>query len=157
MAMSSGGGGGGVQASPNVTPMIDVMLVLLIIFMVVTPQLLAGFTAEPPRAINLREHPEDAENDHVLGLDNQGRYYFDKKLYEEKDIGPLIKQIYTQPGREDFVIYIRADQSLKYTKVLDAMDIAMKNGVRVAGLVGEQTPGTTSTVAGDTHAAGGKK
>ena len=45
MAMSSGGGGG-VQSTPNVTPMIDVMLVLLIIFMVVTPQLLAGFTAE---------------------------------------------------------------------------------------------------------------
>jgi biopolymer transport protein TolR len=155
MAMSSGGGSG-VTASPNVTPMIDVMLVLLIIFMVVTPQLLAGFTAEPPRAVNLKEHPEDADNDHVLGLDNQGRYYFDKKLYEEKDIGPLIKQIYGVAGREDFVIYIRADQNLKYDKVLDAMDIAMKNGVRVAGLVGEQTPGTTSTVAGDTHDKGGK-
>src|SRR3954463_13590478 len=154
MAMTSGGGS--VQSTPNVTPMIDVMLVLLIIFMVVTPQLLAGFTAEPPRAINLKEHPEDAENDHVLGLDSQGRYYLDKKLYEEKDVGPLIKQIYTRPGLEDFVIYIRADQNLKYDKILTAMDIAMKNGVRVAGLVGEQTPGTTSTIAGDTHDKAGK-
>jgi biopolymer transport protein ExbD len=152
----SSGGGTGVTASPNVTPMIDVMLVLLIIFMVVTPQLLAGFTAEPPRAINLKEHPEDAENDHVLGLDVQGRYYLDKKLYDEKDIGPLIKNIYTRPGLEDFVIYIRADQNLKYDKILNAMDLAMKNGVRVAGLVGEQTPGTTSTVAGDTHEKAGK-
>src|SRR3954468_12413593 len=129
MAMSSGGGGGGVTASPNVTPMIDVMLVLLIIFMVVTPQLLAGFTAEPPRAINLKEHPEDAENDHVLGLDTEGRYYLDKKLYEEKDIGPLLNQIYSTPGRDDYVLYLRADNRLKYEKVQNAMDIAMKNKV----------------------------
>lgn len=156
MAMSSGGGGGGLNPSPNVTPMIDVMLVLLIIFMVVTPQLLAGFTAEPPKAINLKDHPEDAENDHVLGLDKDGRMYLDKKLYDEKDIGQLIKNIYTAPGRDDFVMYLRADQSLKYAKVQDAMEIAMKNGVRVVGLVGEQTPGTTSTVAGDTKSAGGK-
>src|SRR3954464_15430141 len=154
MAMSRGGGS--VQSTPNVTPMIDVMLVLLIIFMVVTPQLLAGFTAEPPKAINLKDHPEDAENDHVLGLDNNGRMYLDKKLYEEKDIGQLIKNIYTQPGREDFVIYLRADQGLKYSKVQDAMEIAMKNGVHVVGLVGEQTPGTTSTIAGDTQHPGGK-
>jgi biopolymer transport protein ExbD len=150
MAMSSGGGGG-VQSTPNVTPMIDVMLVLLIIFMVVTPQLLAGFTAEPPKAINLKEHPEDAENDHVLGIDKDGRMYLDKKLYDEKDIGGLIKEIYTAPGRDDYVMYLRADQSLKYAKIQDAMEIAMKNGVRMVGLVGEQTPGTTSTVAGDTH------
>ena len=157
MAMSAGGSAGSVQSTPNVTPMIDVMLVLLIIFMVVTPQLLAGFTAEPPKAINLKDHPEDAENDHVLGLDRDGRMYLDKKLYDEKDIGQLLKEIYTQPGREDFVIYLRADQGLKYSKVQDAMEIAMKNGVRVVGLVGEQTPGTTSTVAGDTKTPSGGK
>src|SRR4051812_20917095 len=154
MAMSSGGGGG-LNPAPNVTPMIDVMLVLLIIFMVVTPQLLAGFTAEPPKAINLKEHPEDAENDHVLGLDKNGQLYFDKKLYNPEDAGQLIKNIYTAPGRDDFVLYIRADQSLKYEKVQDAMELAMKNGVHVAGLVGEQTPGTTSTVKGDTKSSSG--
>ncbi|HUX33013.1 MAG TPA: biopolymer transporter ExbD, partial [Gemmatimonadaceae bacterium] len=59
MAMSAGGGSG-VQSTPNVTPMIDVMLVLLIIFMVVTPALLAGFTATPPDAQNIKDHPEDS-------------------------------------------------------------------------------------------------
>src|SRR5207342_1065632 len=102
MAMSAGGGGGSLNPSPNVTPMIDVMLVLLIIFMVVTPALLAGFTAEPPRAVNLKDHPEDSENDHVLGIDVGGRYYLDKKLYNKDDLGPMIKQIYSAPGREDF-------------------------------------------------------
>jgi biopolymer transport protein TolR len=149
MAMSSGGGGNGVQSTPNVTPMIDVMLVLLIIFMVVTPQLLAGFTAEPPHAVNLKDHPEDPENDHVLGLDAGGRLYLDKKLYDEKDIGPQIKAWYTAPGREDFVMYLRAHGELPYANVQDAMELAMKNGVRVMGLIGEQKPGTQSTVAGD--------
>ena len=149
MAMSSGSGGGAVQSSPNVTPMIDVMLVLLIIFMVVTPALLAGFTAEPPRAINLKDHPEDTENDHVLGIDVGGRYYLDKKLYNKDDLGPLIKDIYSKPGREDFTMYLRAHNELKYAQVEEAMDIAMKNGVRVMGLIGEQKPGTASTVAGD--------
>ena len=51
MAMSAGGGGGKVESTPNVTPMIDVMLVLLIIFMVVTPALMAGFNATPPEGI----------------------------------------------------------------------------------------------------------
>src|SRR3954462_7413918 len=108
MAMSSGGGGG-VQASPNVTPMIDVMLVLLIIFMVVTPQLLAGFTADPPKAVNLKEHPEDAENDHVLGLDKTGNYFLDKKPFRQEDVGPTLSNIYGAQGREDFVLYLRAD------------------------------------------------
>jgi biopolymer transport protein TolR len=154
MAMGGGGGTQSVQSSPNVTPMIDVMLVLLIIFMVVTPQLLAGFTAEPPRAINLKDHPEDAENDHVLGIDAGGRYYLDKKLYNKEDIEPMIKQIYTADGREDFVIYLRAHTELPYSAVQDAMEMAMKNGVRVMGLIGEQTPGTNSTVIGDSKDAG---
>ena len=154
MAMGSGGGTSSVQSSPNVTPMIDVMLVLLIIFMVVTPQLLAGFTAEPPRAVNLKDHPEDEENDHVFGIDAGGRYYLDKKLYEEADIGPQIKQWYTADGREDYVMYLRAHSGLEYSKVQDAMEIAMKNGVRVMGLIGEQQPGTNSTVVGDSKNAG---
>ena len=56
MSMSAGGGGGNVKAEPNVTPMIDVMLVLLIIFMVVTPALLAGFNAVPPQGQIGRAH-----------------------------------------------------------------------------------------------------
>src|SRR6478752_4746588 len=59
MSMSTSGGGNSVKAEPNVTPMIDVMLVLLIIFMVVTPALLAGFNAVPPQGQNLKDHPED--------------------------------------------------------------------------------------------------
>src|SRR6266576_3213785 len=67
MAMSAGTAGG-VKASPNVTPMIDVMLVLLIIFMLVIPAITAGFQAVPPTGVNLKPHPEE-DQDQVLGLD----------------------------------------------------------------------------------------
>ena len=159
MAMSSGGTGA-VQSTPNVTPMIDVMLVLLIIFMVVTPALLAGFNATPPQAVNLKDHPEDANLDQVLGLDRDGNYYLNKRPIRSQDVAPMLKQIY-DARTEDKILYVKADKSLDYAKVLDALDIASHNGVRVVGMISEQKPGTISTVAGDTKAAapvaGGKK
>ena len=153
MAMSVPNSGssvvGGVRAEPNVTPMIDVMLVLLIIFMVVTPALLAGFNAEPPVAINLKDHPEDADLDQVLGIDKDGNYYLNKKPIEYAQIGPVLKQIY-DARTEDKIIYLKADKNLEYSKIIDMMDIAMKNGVRMVGMISDQKPGTISTVAGDT-------
>ena len=74
--------------------MIDVMLVLLIIFMVVTPALLAGFNAVPPQGQNLKDHPEDAENDQVLGIDRDGNYYLNKKPISKDAIEAEIKRIY---------------------------------------------------------------
>jgi biopolymer transport protein TolR len=161
MAMSSSSSGGGVKAEPNVTPMIDVMLVLLIIFMVVTPALLAGFNAQPPQGQNLKDHPEDEENDQVLGIDKDGNYYLNKKPISKTAIEAEIKRIYT--NRDDRVMYLKADKDLAYEKVVDATDMAAKNGVSVVAMISDQKPGTTSTVAGDTHAgpapatpAGGK-
>ncbi len=151
MAMSAGGGSGG-QSSPNVTPMIDVMLVLLIIFMVVTPALLAGFAATPPQAVNLKDHPEDANLDQVLGIDRDGNYYLNKKPIKTQDVGPMLKQIF-DARTEDKILYLKADKNLDYSKVLDALDLAAKNGVRVTGMISEQKPGTISTVAGDTKAS----
>ena len=148
MAMSSSAGGG-VQSSPNVTPMIDVMLVLLIIFMVVTPAQLAGFNATPPQGQNLKDHPEDEENDQVLGIDKDGNYYLNKKPISKTAIEAEIKRIYT--NRDDHVMYLKADKDLPYEKVVDATDLAAKNGVTVVAMISDQRPGTTSTVAGDTH------
>jgi biopolymer transport protein ExbD len=65
--MSTGGGGAGVQSTPNVTPIVDVMLVLLIIFMV-TPDCVAGFQADPPQAQNIKDHPRTTRQS-VLGID----------------------------------------------------------------------------------------
>ena len=152
MAMSSSAGGG-VASQPNVTPMIDVMLVLLIIFMVVTPALLAGFNAQPPQGQNLKDHPEDEENDQVLGIDKDGNYYLNKKPISKTAIEAEIKRIYST-RETDKTMYLKADKDLDYEKVVDATDMAAKNGVRVVALISDQKPGTTSTVVGDTHAPG---
>ena len=148
MAMSAGGGQS-VKAEPNVTPMIDVMLVLLIIFMVVTPALLAGFNAVPPTGQNLKDHPEDAETDQVLGIDHDGNYYLNKKPIAKTAIEAEIKRIYDSRPT-DKVMYLKADKDLLYSKVVDATEMAAKNGVRVLGLIGEQRG--VSTVAGDSKA-----
>ena len=139
MAMTTSGAGGGVASSPNVTPMIDVMLVLLIIFMIVTPLINAGFQAQPPVGVNLKSHPEDNE-DQVLGIDAFGQYYLNKKPIKNETLGEQLKRIYDART---------TDKILDYSKVLDAIDIAAHNGVRVLGAISDQQPGTESTVAGD--------
>ena len=150
MAMSTGGGGA-VKAEPNVTPMIDVMLVLLIIFMVVTPALLAGFNAQPPVGQNLKDHPEDEESDQVLGIDRDGNYYLNKRPISKEALPGEIKRIY-DVRQVDKIMYLKADKDLEYSKVVDATDIAAKNGVRMVALISDQKMGTVSTVEGDSKA-----
>jgi biopolymer transport protein TolR len=146
MAMSTTTGGG-IKAEPNVTPMIDVMLVLLIIFMIVVPALNAGFVATPPKGMNLKAHPED-KNDQVLGIDIKGQYYLNKKPIRAEDLAAQLKQIY-DARTEDKILYLKADQTLDYGKVLNALDVAAHNGVRVTGMITDQVPGTRSAVVGD--------
>ena len=110
MAMSTSSGGG-VKAEPNVTPMIDVMLVLLIIFMVVTPALLACFNAQPPVGQNLKDHPEDEEMDQVLGIDRDGNYYLNKRPISKDAIEKEIKRIY-DARQVDKIMYLKADKDL---------------------------------------------
>ena len=141
------GGGSGVKADPNVTPMIDVMLVLLIIFMIVVPQINAGFTATPPQGINLKAHPEE-EGDQGLGIDSRGQYFLNKQAIRNETLFDNLKRIYDARS-EDKILYIKADRNLEYVKVIDALDIASKAGVRVTGMITDQTPGTESTVPGD--------
>ncbi len=142
------GGGANIRAEPNVVPMIDIMLVLLIIFMIVTPALAAGFQATAPEGINLKAHPEDEENDQVLGIDADGNYYLNKRPIKTDDLPAVLRGIY-DVRTIDKILYVKAHKELEYGKVIDAMDIASKNGVRVVGAISEQRPGTESTVAGD--------
>ena len=130
--------------------MIDVMLVLLIIFMVVTPALAAGFQAIPPAGINLKTHPEE-DSDQVLGIDKSGQYFMNKRPLQNDKLAETLKAIY-DVRTVDKILYLKADKDLDFGKVLDAMDIASRNGVRVVGAVSDQVPGTESTVSGDAPA-----
>jgi biopolymer transport protein ExbD len=154
MGMSAGGGGG-VKADPNVTPMIDVMLVLLIIFMITIPQINAGFTAVPPEGQNLKPHPEE-DGDQVLGIDDQGQYYLNKQPIRNEDLEAAVREIYGKEGRDDYIMYVKAHKDLQYLKVINAMDVLSRGGVRVAALITEQAPGTESLVESDRIRPGGK-
>ena len=109
--MSMSMGGGGVKAEPNVTPMIDVMLVLLIIFMIVIPAMNAGFNAIPPTGQNLKPHPEE-DLDQVLGIDKDGQYYLNKKPLPNADLADKLKQIY-DARQVDKIMYLKAHKELK--------------------------------------------
>jgi biopolymer transport protein TolR len=151
MAMSTTSGGG-VKAEPNVTPMIDVMLVLLIIFMIVIPAINAGFNAQPPQGVNLRPHPEE-DQDQVLGIAADGQYYLNKKAIKNETLPTELKRIF-DARTVDKILYVKADKNLEYVKVIDALDIAATAGVRVTGLITDQRPGTMSTVPGDNIVGG---
>ena len=154
MAMSMGTGGS-VKAEPNVTPMIDVMLVLLIIFMLVVPAISAGFQAIPPQGTNLKPHPEE-ERDQVLGIDANGQYFLNKAPIPNAELPQRLKAIYAN-REEDKLLYIKAHKDLEYGKVLDALDIAAHNDVRVTGMITDQKPGTVSLVQTDRIIAGEPK
>ena len=146
MGMSVGGGGS-VKAEPNVVPMIDIMLVLLIIFMLVIPAVSAGFQAIPPQGQNLKPHPEE-DTDQVLGIDADGQYYLNRVPIPNAELGARLNEIFGS-REEDFLLYVKAHKDLEYSKILDALDIAAKNKVRVAGMITDQLPGTQSLVASD--------
>ncbi len=125
-----------IVAVPNVTPMIDVMLVLLIIFMVVTPALTSGVHAEPPVAENVAPRPTD-EGDHTLALDAAGKLYLDTKPVAAALLGPSLRALYPA-GAADRVLFVRAHKELPYAAVVDAVDVASRNGVAVVGFVSER-------------------
>jgi len=146
MSMSTGSHGE-VKAEPNVTPMIDVMLVLLIIFMLVIPAITSGFQAIPPTGVNLKPHPEE-DQDQVLGIDANGQYYLNTKAIPNAELGVRLKQIF-ENRETDKLLYVKAHKDLEYGKVLDALDIAAHNDVRVTGMISDQKPGTVSAVQTD--------
>jgi biopolymer transport protein ExbD len=118
--------------------MVDVMLVLLIIFMVVTPALLQGFTATLPQGANLIERPAD-EARVTLGLDVQGNYYLNRQLIpKDQAMVRLQTEFNLQP--DDKVLFLKAHHDLPYEEVLVAMKIARDAGARVMAAVSEQSP-----------------
>jgi biopolymer transport protein ExbD len=127
-----------LQASINVTPLVDVVLVLLIIFMVVTPALLQGFQATLPTGDNLLERPEE-ESRVVVGIDVEGNWYFNKRPITRENMFVALQTSFIERP-EDKVLYLKADNGLPYQAVLEMMDIGRDAGARVMAAVSEKTP-----------------
>ncbi|HEY9013990.1 MAG TPA: biopolymer transporter ExbD [Gemmatimonadales bacterium] len=142
MAGGNIGGAGqtSVKSSPNVVPMIDIMLVLLIIFMIVTPLIAAGFKATLPKGKNLDPRPE-GDNEVVLGIDQAGRYFLDGRPLPEGTLEDQLRSRF-QSRTEDKILYFKADNQLKYSKVQEAVETARKAGVRVMAAITEPNKST---------------
>jgi len=137
MAMQAGGLAGqtAVKSSPNVVPMIDIMLVLLIIFMIVTPLIAAGFKATLPKGKNLDPRPE-GDNEVVLGIDQAGNYFLDGRPLQKGTLEDQLRSRFAS-RTEDKILYFKADNQLKYSKVQEAVETARKAGVRVMAAITE--------------------
>jgi biopolymer transport protein ExbD len=124
-----------VKSEPNVIPMIDVMLVLLIIFMIVTPLIASGFKATMPQGKNLDKRPE-GENEIVLGIDAGGNYFLNGNQIAQGILGDQLRSIYASRPT-DKVMYFRADQNLRFEKIQEAVEIARQAGVVVLAAITE--------------------
>ena len=136
MAMSVGSAGQTtVKSEPNVVPMIDIMLVLLIIFMIVTPLIAAGFRATMPKGKNLDPRPE-GEGEVILGIDDQGRYFINGKGVPEGTLEDQLRSIYAA-RTEDKILFFKADNQLRFQKIQEAVETARRSGVRVMAAITE--------------------
>src|SRR5580765_4375499 len=124
-----------VKSEPNVVPMIDIMLVLLIIFMIVTPLIAAGFKATLPKGKNLDPRPE-GDNEVVLGIDQAGHYFLNGRPLPDGTLEDQLRGIFGA-RTEDKILYFKADNHLKYSKVQEAVETARRSGVRVLAAITE--------------------
>ena len=138
MSIRVGGSGQtAVKSEPNVVPMIDIMLVLLIIFMIVTPLIAAGFKATLPRGKNLDPRPE-GDDEVVLGIDVAGRYFLNGRGIPDGALEDQLRGIFAA-RTEDKILYFKADNQLKYGKIQEAVETARRSGVRVMAAITEPT------------------
>ena len=125
-----------IKSEPNVIPMIDIMLVLLIIFMIVTPLIANGFKATMPIGLHLDKRPE-GDNEVVLGIDAGGGFFLNGNAIPAAALEDQLRSIYGTTHTEDKILYFRADKDLAYAKIQDAVETARKAGVRVMAAITE--------------------
>jgi len=135
-----GGGGGGFSSEINVTPMVDIMLVLLIIFMVVTPFLQKGITVAIPR--DLRNPDEDQninkESAVIISIPKDGEYYLGKKKAGLEDLKSAVEKALANKKEEDKIVYIKSGVEVSYGEVVKVINAVREKGIDKIGLVADK-------------------
>ncbi len=139
MGMSAGGGSS-YNSDINVTPMVDVMLVLLIIFIVVTPLLSQGVNVNLPENDNPEEDPNITKDTSVVvSIPQTGQYYVGRDPVARTELVERIKRLMREKAKkEDQVVYIRAEKTVPYGEVVMTVDAIRNAGVDRIGLVTEK-------------------
>jgi len=138
MGMSAGGGDK-YSSEINVTPMVDVMLVLLIIFMVVTPMLQSGVSVALPKTLNPEEDQAiNKESALVLAIPENGLYYLGKDSITRDRLTEKIKGVLENRKLEDRVVYVKGGNNVSYGSIVDAVSAIREAGIDRIGLVTEK-------------------
>ena len=135
MSMDVGGAKGGVKADINVTPLVDVMLVLLIIMMLITPMLNQGVAMHLPKASNTVDKPTTQDNT-VVAVGKDGTMYVNSKPVTESEMVTKINE--ALEGKKEKVVFINADEEALYSSVMLAMDQLHQAGVEDIALITER-------------------
>ncbi len=129
---------GNVTSDINVTPMADIMLVLLIIFMITTPLLQTGITVNLPKAKNpLQAEGADSKDATVVALDRQGRVFLGKSQTTETALMDALTKKFSG-GEINKVMYLKADTAVLYGRVVEIVNECRKTGVERIGLMTEK-------------------
>ena len=128
----SGGGKGTLNSNINVTPLVDVMLVLLIIFMVITPMLQKGVDVKLPIAEYPTDHPDD-ESVVTLAVTRDRTLHLDMIPVPLAELVTKIREKFD--ARAEKVLFLKADESLEYGTVLEVMDTVRDGGVEEIALI----------------------
>jgi biopolymer transport protein TolR len=138
MAMDVGGAKGGVKSDINVTPLVDVMLVLLIIVILVAPMLQKGVDVELPKAINTLDKPDTADQT-VVHVDARSRLWVNGNPYASQE--EVVSRLQTVlESSQDKTIYLKGDTNAPYSAIMSMMDALHDAGIETVGLITEKPP-----------------
>ncbi len=128
----------GVKCDINVTPMVDIMLVLLIIFMVVTPMLQHGVSVDLAKSKNPREMKDSDKDDAILiAVNRDGRFFIGSDEIKKEQIAEKVKDL-LERKTGDKTVYVKADRRAKYGDVATVVDEVRSDGVDSLGLITEK-------------------
>jgi biopolymer transport protein ExbD len=136
--MQVGGKKGGPMADINVTPMADIMIVLLIIFMVITPLLQRGVDVRLPQAGNTKERKDEPKSIVVAVKKDTTTYLGAQKLDDQNQLQGLVKERLQDLPEGSRMIYLKADDQLPYSEVMKVMDLCREAGVEEVALIAER-------------------
>jgi biopolymer transport protein ExbD len=143
--MDLGGAKGGVKADINVTPLVDVMLVLLIIMMLVAPMLEQGVSVTLPKAANATEKPQSQDQTIVAIAANKSTYV-NAQPVAEVELGQRVADILA--SKNEKIVIIRADEEVEYGAVMGVMDQLRQAGVEDIGLITDRLRNADGSLVG---------
>ena len=138
MAMDVGGSKGGLKADINVTPLVDVMLVLLIIMMLIAPMLQQGVSVKLPQASNTADKPE-TQDQTVVAVTSDKRLYLNGVPIQEGELQSKIQTL--METKKEKIVLIKGDEEAPYSAIMNAMDRLREANIENIGLITERKIG----------------